>query len=257
MKNKLIVLTLIAGGGLAGLWAVGEFIRWKSPQIVLPQSQIETAFEAVQQKTSAEAEAEQNARRANAIENELMAAHAAVKVAQGDWARADASLACARGQHLFAKWQKWADETGQSLERIYRDEFAAHLTRIRDWQQQNNGGIVGSPERIGDARALVMDTQVFLMLGDLLYSQKSAPLCDNAIDAEIVQLGLVYSEVAARVDTRQDNLKRIEQAQLTEAANYWAEATGQSTDEETEAKPVEYSAPSRIKQFLYGDGAND
>ena len=177
MKSKLILYLGLTGSVLIGLWFVGAVVRWKQPQIQLPATQIEKAFDAVADRREAEAEAEGKAKSEAVTSDALLAAHAAVKGSLSDWKTADSAIACARAGALFTKWQTWSTKTGQPLEVVYRDELAAHLLRVQQWQQRTNAGISGDAAHIAEARAIVGDTQVILAMGDLMYSKQSAQLC--------------------------------------------------------------------------------
>ena len=224
MKTKLLTY---AGAGLTSLtllWLASQYLRWRNPQIVLPQTQIESAFEAVSEAEQAEALQQEQAAQDAVFQSELSASHAAVKSALADWNRnGDAALVCARSQTLYTKMVGIADQTKRPLEVVYRDELAGHVSRLQQWQQQSHAGVTGDSAAIADARAMVGDTQAFLALGDLLFSKASAPLCDNRLDSEIAQLGMVYSEVAARIDTRDEYLREVEADSLARANNWWQE----------------------------------
>ena len=250
MKSKVVIYAGGAVGALSVLWLAGAVLRWKNPQIVLPTAQVEGAVEAITTRREMEQQAQRQAQSDQVFQNELLAAHAAVKGALADWRATEGQLACARAQNIMQRWQGLSTETGKGLEIIYRDELNAHLGRLREWQAQTNGTIAGSPEAIAKARAMVLDTGVLLTLGDLMYSGQSAPLCDGSIAQEIHKLGLVSSEVAARADFSRDRIQQLEQQQLESARAFWA-------DQQPPA-PVEAStAPSRLYDLMFGGGAND
>ena len=251
MKTKLILYLGLAGSILVGLWVIGAVVRRKQPQIQLPATQIEKAFDAVADRREAEAEAEGRAKSEAVTSDALLAAHAAVKGSLSDWKQADAAIACARAGALFTKWQTWSAKTGHPLEVVYRDELAAHLLRVQQWQQRTNAGISGDAGHIAEARAIVGDTQVILAMGDLLYSKQSAPLCDNRVDAEIVKLNQVYSEVAARVDTRDAQLRQLETDQVAAVNEYWGAVTG---TEPAAAEPVKATNP--LIKLMFGEGSD-
>lgn len=229
-------------------------MRWKQPQIQLPATQIEKAFDAVADQRQAEVEAESRAKTEAVSSDALLAAHAAVKGSLSDWKQAEAAIACARAGALFTKWQNWSAKTGQGLEVVYRDELAAHLLRVQQWQQRTNAGVSGDAVHIAEARAIVGDTQVILALGDLLYSKQSAPLCDNRVDAEIVKLNQVYSEVAARVDTRDTQLRQLESDQVAAVNEYWSTVTG-TEPAVTGAEPVKAGNP--LLKLMFGEKADE
>ena len=251
MKSKLFFYAVGAAGGLTILWLAGAFLRWRSPQIVLPANQIETAVEAVTANREEAQQAERQAQADQVFQSELLAAHAAIRSALSDWRSADAQLACARAQHIMGRWQTVSTETGKGLEVVYRDELNAHLSRLRQWQETTNGTIAGSPEAIAEARAMVMDTQVVLTLGDLMYSGLSAPLCDGSVAQEISKLGLVSSEVAARADFSRQRVQQLEQEQLESARAFWADPTPVNPPTEAGA------APSRLYQLMFGEDSGN
>lgn len=253
MKSKLLLYLGLTGSVLIGLWVVGAVVRWKQPQIQLPATQIEKAFDAVSEKRQAELEAEAKAKTEAVSSDALVAAHAAIKGSLSDWKQADAAIACARAGALFTKWQTWSSKTGQPLEVIYRDELAAHLLRVHTWQQRTNAGISGDATHVAEARAIVGDTQVILALGDLLYSQQSAPLCDNRVDSEVVKLNQVYSEVAARVDTRDTQLRQLENDQVAAVNNYWSSVTG---TEPAAAGTEPVKADNPLLKLMFGEKAD-
>lgn len=251
MKSKLIVYTTATAGALTLLWLAGAVVRWRNPQIVLPTAQVEGAVEVITERRAQEEAQARQAQADQVFQNELLAAHAAVKGALADWRATEGQLACARAQHIMQRWQAVSTETGKGLEVIYRDELNAHMERLRQWQQQTNGTIAGSPDAIAKARAMVLDTQVMLTLGDLMYSGQSAPLCDGSIAQEIHKLSLVSSEVAARADFSRDRIQELEQQQLEQARAFWA-------DQQEAPAPVEAStAPNRLYDLMFGGGAND
>jgi hypothetical protein len=212
---------------------------------------VEGAVEAITERRDMEQQAQRQAQSDQVFQSELLAAHAAVKGALADWRATEGQLACARAQNIMQRWQGISAESGKGLEIIYRDELNAHLGRLREWQGQTNGTIAGSPEAIAKARAMVLDTGVLLALGDLMYSGKSAPLCDGSIAQEIHKLGLVQSEVAARADFSRDRVQQLEQEQLESARAFWA-------DQQEAPAPVEATAaPSRLYNLMFGGGAND
>jgi hypothetical protein len=88
-------------------------------------------------------------------------------------------------------------------------------------------------------------------MGDLLYSKQSAPLCDNRVDAEIVKLNQVYSEVAARVDTRDAQLRQLETDQVAAVNEYWGAVTG---TEPAAAEPVQATNP--LIKLMFGEGSD-
>lgn len=251
MRSKLILYGTGVAGVLTLFWVIGAVVRWRNPQVMLPTSQIESAVDVVTQRRAIEQREAFQAQADQVFQSELLAAHAAVRGALSDWRAAEAQLACARAQHIMGRWQAVSNETGKGLELVYRDELNAHLGRLREWQQQTNGSISGSPEAIAMARAMVLDTQVILTLGDLMYSAQSAPLCDGTIAQEIHKLGLVSTEVAARTDFSRDRLQQLDQQQLEQARAFWAEQQQQPT-------PVEADAvPNRLYQLMFGGGTDD
>ena len=248
--NKLVLYGAVLTGGLTATWLIGAFLRWRSPQISLPTSAVEQAVEQVTSRREAEARANRQQQADQVFQNEMLAAHAAVKGALADWRNAEGQLACARAQNIMGRWQAISTETGKGLELVYRDELNAHLGRLREWQGQTNGTIAGSPEAIAKARAMVQDTSVILALGDLMYSGQSAPLCDGTVAQEIHKLALVHSEVAARADFSRDRIQQLEAEQIENARLFWADQNAPA--------PVEASAaPSRLYQLMFGENGNE
>jgi len=252
-------------GGVVIIFAGGNVLRnvlaHRNPQIMLPLEQIRQAVDVVTSEEQAEAEAEADARAAQVYESEMLSAHQAIKVGLQEWRGADKTLVCARANAIHRKLQEWSEKTSQPLEVVYQQELAAHISRVREWQMAFNTGVAGDAESIAQARAVAGDTEALLFLGDRMYSRQGIPICDTLLDAEITRLGLIYSEVAARADTRNENLVQLEQQHLEQANAFWDSQIGNTDSDIAPSqpdKPAEDTPErSRIQNFLYGEGVDD
>ncbi|MFH7241819.1 MAG: hypothetical protein ACHWZW_03110 [Spirulina sp.] len=249
---------IIVGGTIISAGVIRAVISYRNPTISLPLTAVRTAVDAVQAERDAEREAIAQAEEAFIYQSDLLVAHQAVRVAYDDWSALNEALLCARAQELSAKLHSWARQTSQPMEEVFQLEMAAHLKRVNQWNQTTSASIQGDAESIGKARAIILDTQALLYLGDLLYSREGLPLCSDSVARDVARLAQVFNEVTARVELRRDNLERLEAGQLAEAQRIW-EGTDRSTDPAPAvpvapavSTPAAAARPGGLQRILYG-----
>ena len=191
---------------------------------------------------------------AEILRNEQASAYLALLATARQWETVNTEqLICIRATAYADKLRDWANKTGKDIELVYRDEFAAHINRIQQWQLANNSAVMGDAARIADARAIAQDTLALALLGINYYEGKESPLCDNAIDAEVQQLVLTYGEIASRVDEKLAERQRLDREGIQAAQTYWK----QQTEGVPEGEMAENRLGNKLKQMLSGIAAND
>lgn len=242
MKRRTIVLASGAIGILVLLGLLRQVMAERNEIIQLPMDAVKTAVDHTLADRESEAAALQQADREFIEQSQLLRAHEVTRVALSEWSGLRDAETCIRAKAIEKKLIEWRGKTGQNLELILKQELGAHLLRVDEWHKATPG-ISGEAEAIEKSRAIRGDTEALLYLTDLIYANESVPFCQDSYAVQIARLSQVFTEVAARVDTTDQQMARLREEQMARAREVW-ETTGTAEPQPLPPAPVTAEPPT-------------